>query len=321
MIISASYKTDIPAFYGTWFMNRLQAGCCKMVNPYSQQVIRVSLLPSEVNGLVFWTKNIGPFLPHLRTIRDGGFPFVVQYGINGYPRALECSVVHARQSVEHLRRISGDFGPRVGVWRYDPIVISSLTPVDFHRRNFEGLCRELRGVTDEVVISFVHSYRKTCRHMNQAAHTHGFQWDDPDNEVKRQLAGQLVAMARAYGMQLSVCSQGAYLVPGAANAHCIDAVRLGDIAGRPVSGVLRGGRKECGCYASRDIGEYDTCPHGCTYCYAVRDRELARQRFQAHDPTSEFLFPPPTLPSEVPDCPQAPGLTLFDPDTLSAKDR
>jgi hypothetical protein len=26
MIISASYKTDTPAFYGDWFMNRLRAG-------------------------------------------------------------------------------------------------------------------------------------------------------------------------------------------------------------------------------------------------------------------------------------------------------
>jgi len=38
MIISASYKTDIPAFYGEWFMNRLDAGYCDMVNPYGGQI-------------------------------------------------------------------------------------------------------------------------------------------------------------------------------------------------------------------------------------------------------------------------------------------
>jgi hypothetical protein len=123
-------------------------------------------------------------------------------------------------------------------------------------------------------------------------------------------------MARASDMRLSVCSQWDFLVPGAVNARCIDADRLSDIAGRSLHISLRGGRKECGCYASRDIGEYDTCPHGCTYCYAVRDRELARQRFQAHDPASEFLFPPLAPPGESRDCSQMPEATLFGPSTL-----
>ncbi len=243
MIISASYKTDIPAFYATWFMSRLRAGYCKMVNPYSGEVMRVSLHPAEVDGIVFWTKNIGPLLPHLSEIRNRGFTFMLQYGINGYPFELEPLVVSAERSIEHLRRISGEFGPCVAVWRYDPIVISSLTPVEFHLRNFESLCRNLRGVTDEVVISFVHPYQKTSRNMSQAAEAHGFSWEDPSAEVKRQVACQLLSIARASGMQLSVCSQWGLLVEGAANARCIDAGRLADIAGRRVVAPLRGGAR------------------------------------------------------------------------------
>lgn len=295
MIISASYKTDIPTFYGDWFMNRLRAGYCRVVNPYSRRAIHVSLLRSDVSGIVFWTKNIGPFMKHLSEVRQRGYPFIVQHTINAYPKALEYSVVQAAKSVENLRRISDEYGPRVGVWRYDTIVISSVTPIDFHRRNFESLCRRLEGATDEVVISFVHLYKKTLRNMNWAAETFNFGWQDPSPDVKRDLVMEMLQMANAFGMRLSVCSQRDYIVEGAHDARCIDADRLEDVAGHPINAPRRGPRKECGCFASRDVGDYDTCPHGCVYCYAVLDRELAQRRFRMHDPQGEFLFPQPRL--------------------------
>lgn len=297
MIISASYKTDIPTFFGEWFMNRLRAGFCRMVNPYNRRPINVSLRRSDVDGIVFWTKNVGPFVRHLAEVRDRGYPFVVQHTINAYPKALEYSVVDASKSVDHLRQISDDFGPRVAVWRYDTIVISSVTPLDVHRRNFDSLCRQLAGVVDEVVISFVHVYRKTLRNMNWAAETFGFDWEDPSIEVKRALATEMVQMAGAHGIQLSVCAQRDFIVDGATDARCIDADRLEDIAGRRLNIEQRGARKECGCFASRDIGDYDTCPHGCVYCYAVQNRELAQRRFKEHDPHSEFLYPQPHIES------------------------
>lgn len=312
MIISASYKTDIPTFYGEWFMNRLRAGYCGMVNPYNRMPIRVSLSSDEVDGFVFWTKNIGPFMKHLPEIRSRGFPFVVQHTINAYPKSLEYAVVHAKRSVEHLHRLASDYGPRVPVWRYDTIVISTETPLDFHRSNFEALCRQLRGATDEVVISFVHLYKKTLRNMEWAAQEFGFTWEDPSPDAKRQLATDLVQIASANGMRLSVCSQRDFIVPGAHDARCIDAERLESVAGRRIRADQRGNRKECGCFASRDIGDYDTCPHGCVYCYAVLNRELAQQRFREHDPAAEFLFrPSPDLKIPEPPSPRGISLPLF----------
>ena len=145
MIISASYKTDIPTFYGRWFMNRLRHGHCKMVNPYNRQVIRVSLLPQDVDEFVFWTKNIAPFVKHLAEIRERGFPFVIQYTINNYLRTLEFSVVDAERSIDNVRRIAEDHGPKVCVWRYDTIVTSSITPFDYHRENFRDWQSNWRG--------------------------------------------------------------------------------------------------------------------------------------------------------------------------------
>jgi hypothetical protein len=279
MIVSASYKTDIPAFYGEWFEKRLEAGYCMVANPYNRrQVRRVSLLPEDVDGFVFWTKNLGPF--------------TVQYTITGYLRDLERTVVDADRSIRLLRTVSDRYGPKAAVWRYDPILFSSLTPAEYHLENFERLAGALEKSTDEVVISFATIYKKTARNLDAAARDFGFMWEDPADEVKLGLAAKLVEIAKSHGMKLSVCSQRKYVVSGAQAARCVDARRLAAMEGRPIRARLKGNRSDCGCYESVDIGEYDTCPHGCAYCYAVLHRDVALKRYKSHDSKGEFLFSP-----------------------------
>jgi hypothetical protein len=307
MIISASYKTDIPAFYSDWFMHRLRAGYCKMVNPYGRQIYQVDLTRPAVDGFVFWTKNAGPFLHHLAEVHQRGYPFIMQYAINGYPRSLEFSVVDDRRSVDQIRLLCQTYGPKVAVWRYDPVVFSSLTPFDFHVQNFARLAHALQGTTDEVVISFAQIYRKTKRNMDWAAREFAFTWDDPVDQVKHDLTTQLARIAQSYGMQVSICSQRQLLVPGVQDARCVDSVRLEAIAGRPIVARKKGNRPDCGCFVSRDIGEYDTCPHGCVYCYAVHQRDLARRRYKEHDPAGEFLFTPPGYSADADQSATGPG--------------
>ncbi len=291
MIVSASYKTDIPAFYGEWFRRRLDAGYCKMRNPYSGQGYTVSLKPQDVDAFVFWTKNAGPFLDTLDEVRRRGFAFAVQYAINGYPRELEWSVTLAERSAGHMKRIMDSFGPRAAVWRYDTIVYSSITGADFHRANFERLAGMLEGTTDEVVASFMQIYKKTRRNMDAASRLFHFSWHDPEIAEKKALLTDLSAIARSRGMALTVCTQPELLIEGVAGeARCIDAIRLSEVAGRWIGAKMRGVRPGCACYQSRDIGEYDTCPHGCVYCYAVTNRAAARQRHLRHDSEGEFLY-------------------------------
>src|SRR4051812_49265124 len=92
VIVSASYRTDIPAFYAAWFMARLRAGFCAIANPYGGGTHRLSLAPEAVEGFVFWTRNLRPLLRHLDEIRRVA-PFTVQFTLTGYPRALESSVI------------------------------------------------------------------------------------------------------------------------------------------------------------------------------------------------------------------------------------
>jgi hypothetical protein len=309
MIISASYKTDIPTFYGEWFINRLRVGYCKMVNPYGGQIYTIDLSPQSVDGFVFWTKNIGPFLKHLPEIHQTGIPFIIQHSINGYPHELESRVVNSSSTVEYMKQIAEEYGPERLVWRYDPIIFSSLTDYAWHLRTFKTLAERLEGTTDEVVVSFAQLYKKTARNIEKAADKHGFVWEDHKSwefvrENGRKLLGELAEVAQMRGMNLKICSQKEFLIESVKEARCVDAERLERIAGSSLSHNVKqkGNRKECGCFTSRDIGEYDTCPHGCVYCYAVRDRDLALSHYKAHDPSCEFLFPPTAYQSVSRQC-------------------
>ncbi|MFP5516523.1 MAG: DUF1848 domain-containing protein [Alphaproteobacteria bacterium] len=294
MIISASYKTDIPAFYGRWFLNRLDAGYCRMVNPYGGQTYRIDLTRPAVDGFIFWTKNVGPFLGALDSVAERGFPFVVQYSVTGLPTALERSVPAWETAVGHMARVRDRWGPRAAVWRYDPIALTDATPPDRHRETFAAIARSLRGVTDEVVVSFLQPYRKTARNLAAA----GIGWRDPETEEKRAFLTDLAGIATGEGMALTLCTQPELVdTPGTAPARCVDALRLSDVAGFAVPAREKGNRPGCLCAESRDIGDYDSCPHGCVYCYAVADRSTAQQRFAAHDPEAEFLVTRPKRPS------------------------
>ncbi len=287
MIVSASYRTDIPAFYGAWFEHRLDAGFARVVNPYSGTPYTVDLGPGAVDGFVLWSKNLRPFLARLDAVRARA-PFVVQVTVTGYPRALESSVVDPGRAVADLRAVARRYGAGAVVWRYDPILLSDLTPPDWHLRSFARLAAELEGATDEVVTSFVHFYAKTRRNLSRARRG----WHDPEPARKRELLARLAPVAARHGMRLTLCSQPDLLVDEVAPARCIDAGRLARLAGHPIPARDKGNRPGCACAESRDIGAYDSCPHGCIYCYAVRDRALARRNFARHDPESEFLIPP-----------------------------
>ena len=288
MIVSASYRTDIPAFYAGWFLARLRAGSCRVANPYGGGTHEVSLLPETVDGFVFWTRNMRPLMADLDAILRVA-PFTVQFTLTGYPRALESSVIVVEEGVAQLRELRRRFGPRVVVWRYDPVVFAAGLDAEAHAAGFAGLARALAGTVDEVVLSVVHPYRKTRRNLDRAAQRHGFVWRDPPAEEKRELLARLAAIAAEHGIAPTLCSQPELLVPGLGEARCIDAERLADVAQRPIAVRECGNRPGCRCALSRDIGAYDTCPHGCVYCYAVSDRDRAVRNFRAHDAEADSL--------------------------------
>lgn len=293
MIISASYRTDIPAFYGDWFRRRLDAGFCLTYNAFARTASRVSLRPADVDGFVFWTKNVAPFWSALDTVRGLGLPFVVQFTITGYPRALEAAVTPPERAMAALHRLATTYGPETTVWRFDPVLVTSLTDADWHRATFRRLCAAAVGATTEVVVSTVQWYRKTTRNIAAAARAEGFAVDMLDDAVQRALLADLAIIASDHGLAFSVCAQPTLIPAQGQAARCVDAGRLSRVAGRPVLATTHGNRPGCLCAQNVDIGAYDTCPHGCVYCYAVADRERARAAWRTHDPAGPFLIPPP----------------------------
>jgi len=292
MIVSASYRTDIPAFYGAWFVNRLEAGFCRVANPYGGAPIRVPLGGPEADGFVFWTRNAAPFAAALDAVAARRVPFVVHYTVTGYPRALEVATPPAARAVAAMRGLSDRFGPRAVVWRYDPILVTSMTETGWHIDNFVRIAAALAGATDEVVVSFTQLYAKTQAALAAAARRHGFAWRDPEPPEKRDLLRRLAAIAGERGMRLTLCTQPGLVEAAWPAARCIDAERLSDVAGRRIAARTKGNRPGCACAESRDIGAYDSCPQGCVYCYAVRGRAPARRRLHGHDPAGEFLAAP-----------------------------
>jgi hypothetical protein len=288
MIVSASYKTDIPAFFGPWFRARLAVGRVRVKNPYGGPDREVSLASGDVDAFVFWTRNAGPFFPILEDLAAAKVPFVVQFTVIGYPRAIETATIAAEAAAAQIRALAGRFGRRAVVWRYDPVLATSLTPPDWHADNFAGIARALVGTVDEVVLSFAQIYAKTRRNLATAAAEHGFFWDDPPPAAKAALLSRLAAIACDHGLKPSLCGQDELVAPPLGEARCIDLARLSDVAGRPIAAPAKPHRK-CACAASVDIGGYDTCPHGCTYCYAVRTRDVAKRKYAAHQVSDDAL--------------------------------
>lgn len=287
MVISASYKTDIPAFYGRWLLNRLDAGYCWVKNPVSGRPFYVSLARQDVEGIVFWTKNPWPFMAFAQHVRDRGHPFYFQHTITGYGESIERAVLPAWRSSEAAKRLVDTFGAGSVVWRYDPIVVTGAMPSDWHVENFGQLAAALAGYVDEVATKFLVLHSKTRRNLTAAI---GRTWKDPDPTSKASILRTFNNIAKSHNMKLTLCSQPDIPVE-LPHAICIDALRLNALGAHIVAPKTLGNRPGCLCIEARDIGDYDTCPQGCAYCYATQNQRIAVQRHKLHDPHAESLIP------------------------------
>ena len=276
-VISASRRTDISAFYSSWFMNRIRDGVVGVRSPFGRRMFEVPLRPKDVIAIVFWTKNAAPLLPYLDELRDRGYPFTFLYTVNNYPSALEPRVpplAHTLATLETLRRKVPNLLIR---WRYDTIVFADELTAKWHVKNFSFLCKQLAPYTDQCIFSFCDYYRKTIRNMEQRL-PHYFV---PDEQQSRELAGSLAEIAEAHGMILASCAHHSLVSGSIQHARCIDPEWLkGAVDSLPRREALLAlkttpTRPGCLCAASRDIGAYDTCPHGCVYCYANANPEQA----------------------------------------------
>ena len=292
MIISASRRTDIPAFYSEWMLHRLRTGFCTVPNPFNRtQVARVSLLPSDVDVIVFWTRNPRPLMRYLSEVDSFGIPYYFQFTVLGLPRELESKAPPLETTLQTFRELSERLGPQRVIWRYDPIIFSKKTPAVYHRERFTTMARELAGFTNRVVVSIVDRYRKTERRMN-ALQDSGAGVTECPPETFADLMRHLAATAAENQMDIASCAEEIDLTPyGIRPGRCIDHDLIKQAFGREISTAKDPSqRRACGCVLSRDIGMYDSCLFGCQYCYATGSFERAKENYRRHDPRSPSLI-------------------------------
>jgi hypothetical protein len=287
MIISASRRTDIPAFYSDWFMNRIRAGYCEVPNPFNpSQISRVDLNPDAVDVIVFWTRNATPLLPHLDELDTRGYHYYFLATLTGYPQILESCLPPRTQLIENLQALSARVGPERAIWRYDPILLSALTDVAYHERNFAELAAALAGHTRRVILSLFDPYRKALRRLAQVPEL-GLRVPERPDEESAALFRDLAQTARDHDLQPTSCAETWDLRPyGIGPGACIDAAYIEDTFDITVTHAKDPGqRTNCLCVRSKDIGMYNTCRHGCLYCYATQS-----QTRTVHDPQAPSLL-------------------------------
>ena len=283
MIISASRRTDLPAFYSDWFLNRLKDGYVLVRNPFNpKQVSKIVLFPDTVECIVFWTKNPEPILSKLKLIDELGYTYYFQYTVTAYDASIEMQVPAIDDRIASFVSLSKILGAERVVWRYDPIFFSSDYTVEHHLDWFEYLAARLQGATDKCTISFLDMYRKSKQNMK------GIDVIDLSANEQVGFLKSLKTLAEKHSIQLVTCAEeDKYASIGIQSGKCIDNELISRITGFTVSSKKDAGqRPACGCIPSIDIGAYNTCGHGCVYCYANSNHKKALKDLEEHDPSS-----------------------------------
>lgn len=263
-VISASRRTDIPAYYLDRLLHFIRRGVAEVTSPYSGKTYMVSLAKEDVHTIVLWSKNFGPFLKNDR--EPGGYRLYFLFTINDMPD-LEPGVPLLTERLDQLRELAMRYGPeRIG-WRFDPVVFRDGKPVmdsgDFVRIGEHVAAAGVR----RTILSFLDMYGKV-KTRNKAMNLH---FTDPPPEVTAAYARDAAAGAADLGLALESCCEDLISTGGIATGSCIDGALLARLAGEPADTMKDPGQRPlCGCTVSRDIGSYRDmpCPGGCLYCYA-----------------------------------------------------
>ena len=275
LIVSASRATDIPAFYADWFFRRLDKGYVRWRNPFSGQDSYVSFVNTRF--IVFWSKNPAPLLPYLSTLKERGIGCYIQYTLNDYEdEGLEPNVPHLAHRIDTYRRLVDALGIGAVVWRFDPLILTDKINIDTLLDKIAHIADAVADYTEKLVFSFadIESYKKVSRNLRQS----GINYREWDEESMLEFASRLANMNRDnWNFRLATCAERIDLLEyGIEHNRCIDPELIGRLV--PNDAILQnflynaktdnGQRKACGCILSKDIGAYNTCPHGCLYCYA-----------------------------------------------------
>ena len=283
MILSIDFRTDIPAFYSEWLMNRFHEGYVYFRNPaYPSTIHKIILDKQHIEGIMWCSKNYLPILHDLKSITDK-FPSIFHYTITGYGKDIEPNVPSLEQSIYTFKELSQRYGKEKVIWRFDPIFYCKDFGETQTLNRFENICKELHNYTDRVVVNFVSPYEKVKRHLPEMVTMQPL--------MKKILLLNMYGICQKYNLKLQTCGNGLQFkdLQGIEVTGCLDEHALNLIGIYPKS-KNKATEWGCLCYPNTCIGEYNTCLHKCKYCYASADFDKCDENFKKHDPKSPLLI-------------------------------
>lgn len=284
MILSVSRRTDIPAFYSDWFFERVRQGYLCIRNPMNaHQVSRVKITPDVVDCIVFWTKNPAPMLDRLGELSE--YDFYFQFTLNNYGKEVEPNIPPLGERLEAFAALSEKTGKERVIWRYDPIIFTDSYTAEYHLQGFEKIAERLKDYTEKAVISIVDVYpsKNSANLLKLGAQNLS---QDKLEEFMEKMAG----IAKKNGLVIATCAENISLEKyGIEHNSCIDRQLIERITGSTLNVKPDGQRPFCQCVKCDDIGSYDTCPHGCIYCYANYRPNTVEKKIRAYSVVSPLL--------------------------------
>ena len=284
MIINTGSRTDTVQYYSEWLLKRFQEGFVYSRNPlFPNKVTRYELNPEVVDCVVFCSKNYEPILERLPEITNK-FNTYFYYTITAYEKDVEPNVPDIGDSIETLIKLSKLVGAKKIAWRYDPVLLTEKYSKKRHYETFDYMAQKLSPYIDRCIFSFVEMYKKLKTNMPEIIVL-------TEND-KDEIAKNIGLIAEKHNILLQTCATlENYDKYNILQSGCMTAEILGkanDITFRKIN--HSGNRKGCRCMESRNIGDYDTCPNGCKYCYANQNPEIAKKNFEKHNIESPLIL-------------------------------
>lgn len=307
IIVSASRATDIPAFYADWFQERLQKGYSVWKNPFNG--VKSYVAYDKTRLIVFWSKNPTPLLKTgglLDYLDNRCINSYIQFTLNDYyEEKLETGVPSLSSRMDIFKKLVDRLGYGKVIWRFDPLILAKGLTVDDLLEKIYNIGVKLNGYTEKLVFSFadIASYKKVQNNL----YKNNIQYKEFSQEDMIEFASGLVDMNKEWKLELATCAEKIDLdMFGIKHNKCIDDElmikyfsddmllmnHIGVEVTKDIFGEIsvefkknkkdKGQRKVCGCIDSKDIGEYNTCPHLCEYCYANSSKEIAKQNYIKH---------------------------------------
>ncbi len=281
MILFASGRTDIPAFYSNWFINRVEAGFVDVRNPFNQKLVS-RIYFSDVDLIMFCSKNPLPMINKLDILK---VPVLFHVTITPYGKDVEPNIPDKRLIIEGVKKLSLVLGIDNVVVRYDPIFLSDKYNVDYHIKAFDKLCKNLNGYVNKIIVSFMDEYKNVRSNKNILKYR-AFTRED-----YKKIGEAFSKSAMDNGMSVQTCFEDEDLTEyGFVKGECLSHELAYILTGKKFKSSNVRKEKKCECVQMVDIGDYNSCMHMCKYCYANYDEKAVSSNFERHDDNSSLLI-------------------------------